>query len=683
MTSPARLHRNGSRNNNPNHGWLVLLMTTALLLSSSSSTSLAFQQPRVPQRPSRTLPNRVAAAQVEQETAVQPLSSNHRRQQQPQPSQQQRRRPTLTSLDSSPPRHRESSSSSSGVMAAIPKQSPPPARTPPSSSEDALTEELKRLVQASATTTEAPVVTEPPKPRKRAIPAFRSGRGRPRKSTAAAATSVISPIGGRVAATPSPYDDSPYVTLTQSSTTTSTTEEARETTNDKQGNNRKTLNYPQQNQHSGGTKDIQRYYKTDLLSVPEEYLLGAQIQFMVACEQVHEGLSVHLGRLPTLGEWAAACGYTDSDAQLRLTPADEQLRPAGSHEMFQQVDPTLFVGSGQVGEAGPGRGRGRQKKIPHKRLKDRRKDSLFPANPLKRTPHPGPDGQRPHATIEPIRIDASPVNRGTTRDFLNMMEQGHEAKQTMVQSNMRLVVSIARKYMNVGVSLHDLVQEGSLGLSRAAEKFDPLKGFKFSTYASWWIQQAVFRSIAYQSRTIRLPVHIHNMLNRIHRVRNGLTSELSRHPTNEEMAKQLGMSLPKYNKLLRLTKRSISLDMPKYKSNPKDLGHEGDDMIVDTVDASSVSSTLLDDSAPEKLVDHDLFLDDLKDMLQILSPEERLVLCARYGLSDGITRTVTDVAAQMKQSKAWVRSQECRALRKLRRPWYEKKLKEHESSLGS
>jgi len=143
------------------------------------------------------------------------------------------------------------------------------------------------------------------------------------------------------------------------------------------------------------------------------------------------------------------------------------------------------------------------------------------------------------------------------------------------------------------------------------------------------------------------------------------------------MAESLEMPLEKYNKMLRLTRRSISLELPKYQSNPKDLGHESEDVLGDTLSTSNV----LDENSPETRVDRGLFHQDLSDMLDILDEDERRVICARYGLADGLTRTVSSVAAQMKESKAWVRSQECRALRKLRRPWYEKKLKEHQDAL--
>ena len=330
--------------------------------------------------------------------------------------------------------------------------------------------------------------------------------------------------------------------------------------------------------------------------------------------------------------------------------------------MFEEQDPNMFVGAGLLKDAGPGRGRGRVKKPPPSKLADFIDDS--------------PNKFRPRGTP---KLKLQPINRGTPSRFVQMIASAKNAKQRMVSSNMRLVVSIARKYGGVGVNVQDLVQEGSLGLHRAAEKFEPKRGFKFSTYASWWIQQAVFRSIAYHSRTIRLPVHVHNLLNRVRKVRRSLQESLGRAPTNEEIAAHLDMTVSKYNKMMRLSRKSISLETPKYSSNPKNLGLESDDLLVDTIDSSVVD----ENSDPEKGVDRSLFQNDIKEMLAMLEDDERRVINARYGIDDGLTRTVTTVAAQMKQTKAWVRSKECKALRKLRRPWYEARLREHQESLMS
>jgi len=337
----------------------------------------------------------------------------------------------------------------------------------------------------------------------------------------------------------------------------------------------------------------------------------------------------------------------------------------------------FFVGNGVAGANGPGRGRGRVKKPPQLKLKAFYDDSAV------HFPSMTDQDEIPVDKIDLWQHKLQPgeavlINEGTPRDFVDLMLTAKEGKQRMVQCNMRLVVSIAKRYKHVGVNIADLVQEGSIGLTRAAEKFDPGKGFKFSTYASWWIQQAVFRSIAYHSRTIRLPVHVHNLLNRVRRTRLQLQQELGRTPADEEIAVQLGMTPEKYIKMLRLTRRAISLEKPKYQNNPKDIGQESELLLGDTIDATTV---IPDENTPEQSVDQSFFQDDLKEMLKILSEDERRVICARYGLEDGLTRTATAVAAQMRQSKSWVRSQECRALRKLRRPWYEKRLWEHQNSL--
>jgi len=430
--------------------------------------------------------------------------------------------------------------------------------------------------------------------------------------------------------------------------------------------------------------NLNRYYTTELLTAKEEYSLGMKVKFMVKCEAVHEGLTLELGRSPTIAEWAAACGFDSYDAEMCSdnyveTELDKQIRPSGGES--PDLDPNMFVGNGLVNDSGVGRGKGRAKKPPPKMLRNFFDDSYEKFKKKKDESITSDEESDDETDIFLYRqkiAPGEPINRGSPRIFREMILTAKEAKQKMVQCNMRLVVSIARRYHGVGVNVQDLVQEGSLGLARAAEKFDPKKGFKFSTYASWWIQQAVFRSIAYHSRTIRLPVHVHNLLNKVRRARHILQQELGRMPTNEEMADEMDMSIEKYNKMIRSTRNAISLERPKYKNNPKDLGHESEALVGDMVDSAAV---IFDEKTPEQNVDHGLLHSDIQYMLEKLGEDERTVLCLRYGINDGITRTVTLVASEMRQTKSWVRSQECRALRKLRRPWYEKRLREHKESL--
>ena len=227
--------------------------------------------------------------------------------------------------------------------------------------------------------------------------------------------------------------------------------------------------------------NLQRYYKTELLTAEEEYVLGMRVKIMVKCEAVHEGLALSLERVPTIEEWAAACGYTEREISLKQADIDwkvvQSIRPAGSSTMRPNRDPNMFVGNGLAGGAGVGRGNGRAKKAPPVQLEEFWDDSEMKFS-IKRGRSESYNSKA--APVQPIL-----VNRGTIQNFIDMMVRGREAKQRMIQCNMRLAVSIAKRYRNVGVNIADLVQEGSIGLARAAEKFDPKRGFKFSTYASW------------------------------------------------------------------------------------------------------------------------------------------------------------------------------------------------------
>jgi hypothetical protein len=212
--------------------------------------------------------------------------------------------------------------------------------------------------------------------------------------------------------------------------------------------------------------ELKKYYQTELLTPEQEFELGHKIQIVVMCERVHEGLALRDMQLPTIREWAHACGYTDPDPDFDEDALiNAEVRPVGADKMFEKTDPNMFVGNGLAHTMGVGRGRGRAKKPPPTALKD-----VYEINTK---------------TGQKLKGTTTPINRGTVSEFVDMILDGRKAKQLMVQSNMRLVVSICRKYANVGVGLQDLVQEGSIGLSRAADKYDPSKGFKFSTYASW------------------------------------------------------------------------------------------------------------------------------------------------------------------------------------------------------